>query len=116
MATIHPDAVLALKPHLHSLKVLATSNPKLARAFLKTAPASFIRAICETAYNILKGNVNLSSAEHAKFKKKRKILRQIGDKNLYSTVQLRKTVKQRGAGISKDLAQLIIQKAFPNEL
>lgn len=59
------------------LHILSCAKPSLRKKILKSANTKLISSIVECVYNILAGNVNISSKEKKKLLKHKKILRNI---------------------------------------
>ena len=52
-----------------NLLLLLTKNAKLREAILEHADAELIRALCECAHNILRGNVKMTPREKTRLRK-----------------------------------------------
>ena len=62
--------------------LIKTKNAKLREAILEHADAELIRALCECAHNILRGNVKMTPREKTRLRKYQTKLRLIARKNV----------------------------------
>ena len=62
--------------------LIKTKNAKLRKAILEHADAELIRALCECAHNILRGNVQMTPREKTRLRKYQTKLRLIARKNV----------------------------------
>ena len=91
----------------HVLRTLAFSKPQLRKAILKAADSSIINSICECCYNVLKGNVPLSTRQKASLQRFKKVLRNLTQRG--HTIQRKKRilVQHGGAFLPALLAPII---------
>ena len=75
--------------------LIKTKNAKLRKAILEHADAELIRALCECAHNILRGNVQMTPREKTRLRKYQTKLRLIARKNV-SVKQKRRHLQQTG--------------------
>ena len=83
-----------VKKHLPLLKMLCHANHNVAKAVMKTAPQDVLKAVCECAVNVLKGNVPLTSGQKNALRKHKKGLRELVQKK--TTQKRRKQIIQKG--------------------
>ena len=84
--------------------LIKTKNAKLREAILEHADAELIRALCECAHNILRGNVKMTPRETK--------LRLIARKNV-SVKQKRRHLQQTGGFLPALLAPLAASVVIP---
>ena len=75
--------------------LIKTKNAKLRKAILEHADPDLIRALCECAHNILRGNVQMTPREKTRLRKYQTKLRLIARKNV-SVKQKRRHLQQTG--------------------
>ena len=75
--------------------LIKTKNAKLRKAILEHADSELIRALCECAHNILRGNVKMTPREKTRLRKYQTKLRLIARKNV-SVKQKRRHLQQSG--------------------
>jgi len=80
---------------LEQLKLLQKS--KLKRHLLQKCPNSVIKAVCECALNVLKGNVPISKRQKDKLSSYKRTLRRLGDKKV-PLFKKRRILIQKGEG------------------
>ena len=85
------------KKNLPLLQYLATGKPRIVNAIVKEADPQVMKAICECAHNVLKGNVPLSKSQFSKLKRHRKHLHLLTDKKV--SQKRKKKVLQTGGFI-----------------
>ncbi len=90
-------ATAKLKKHLDLLKVLARSKPRLTRTILPNLSKEEIECICECCYNVLHGNVPLSSTQKRKLFKFKKVLHGLVDRKKKIRAK-RRILAQSGGG------------------
>ena len=83
-----------VKRNLPLLKVLCGAKPALIRAVVKGGSPELIHALCECSLNILKGNVQLSTAQKKQLSRYKQSLRVLSRKG--TSVQRRKQILQKG--------------------
>jgi len=71
-----------VKRNIDFLTVLAKCNKKQRKALLEHCDKDLILTLSEIAINVLKGIVNLTSAQKAKLRRYRKQLRALADRQL----------------------------------
>lgn len=87
-----------VKNNISLLKALAVMSPKNRKALLKTADNELILSVCECAYNLLKGNVSVSSQQKRKLACFKNILRKLVKKG-ESLKSKKKYLVQKGGGV-----------------
>ena len=92
--------------------LIKTKNAKLRKAILEHADAELIRALCECAHNILRGNVQMTPREKTRLRKYQTKLRLIARKNL-SVKQKRRHLQQTGGFLPALLAPLAASVVIP---
>jgi hypothetical protein len=80
--------------HKDMLKVLATAPNSMRRSIIKEASPGLINCISECCYNILKGNVSLTTPQKRRLAGQKHKLRQLARKG--TSVAQRKRVIQSG--------------------
>ena len=83
-----------------------TRNAKLRKAILEHADPEFIRALCECAQQILRGNVKMTSHEKSRLRKYRSKLHLLAGKHGLSVKQKRRKLQQTGGLLPALLAPL----------
>ena len=94
--------------HKNFLTVLANIPENKAQKLVHAAPVHTIRFLGDIAYNLQKGRFPLSPDQYRYFKKRQKLLKQIGDPYKYSVKQRRETLRQRGGNLSRALSKLVL--------
>ena len=92
--------------------LIKTKNAKLRKAILEHADSELIRALCECAHNILRGNVKLTPREKTRLRKYQTKLRLIARKNV-SVKQKRRHLQQTGGFLPALLAPLAASVVIP---
>ena len=92
--------------------LIKTKNAKLREAILEHADAELIRALCECAHNILRGNVKMTPREKTRLRKYQTKLRLIARKNV-SVKQKRRHLQQTGGFLPALLAPLAACVVIP---
>ena len=98
------------------LQLLARSSAKRRKALVKQATKEELAALFEICFNILRGNLPLSTHMHKKLERERQTLRTLADKKI-SLKRKKKVINQKGgflgtvASIALPLlASLILKK------
>ena len=103
-----------MKKHALCLQLLTdTRNAKLRKAILEHADPEFIRALCECAQNILRGNVKMTSHEKSRLRKYRSKLHLLAGKRGLSVKQKRRKLQQTGGFLPALLAPLAASIVIP---
>ena len=92
--------------------LIKTKNAKLRKAILEHADSELIRALCECAHNILRGNVQMTPREKTRLRKYQTKLRLIARKNV-SVKQKRRHLQQTGGFLPALLAPLAASVVIP---
>ena len=92
--------------------LIKTKNAKLRKAILEHADPELIRALCECAHNILRGNVKMTPREKTRLRKYQTKLRLIARKNV-SVKQKRRHLQQTGGFLPALLAPLAASVVIP---
>ena len=92
--------------------LIKTKNAKLRKAILEHADSDLIRALCECAHNILRGNVKMTPREKTRLRKYQTKLRLIARKNV-SVKQKRRHLQQTGGFLPALLAPLAASVVIP---
>lgn len=87
-----------VKANINLLRALACMSPKHRTAVLKTADKSLILSVCECAYNLLKGNVCVSSNKKRKLAQYKNLLRKLVKRG-ESVKTKKKYLIQKGGGV-----------------
>ena len=93
--------------------LIKTKNAKLRKAILEHADPELIRALCECAHNILRGNVHMSQQENERLGKYRSTLRLLASKRGLSVKQKRRKLQQTGGFLPALLAPLAASVVIP---
>ena len=91
--------------------LIKTKNAKLRKAILEHADPELIRALCECAHNILRGNVKMTPREKTRLRKYQTKLRLIARKNV-SVKQKRRHLQQTGGFLPALLAPLAASASY----
>lgn len=86
---------MSAKQHIEHLRLLARSKKKV--SLLRKCPNTFIKALCECALNILKGNVPLSKRQKSRLSPYKKVVRELGKRSL-PLYKKRRLLIQKGEG------------------
>lgn len=81
------------------LRALASMNPKQRKAVLKVADKDLILSVCECAYNLLKGNVTVSSKRKRKLAQYKNLLRKLVRKGESFKVKKKFLIQKGGGGV-----------------
>lgn len=92
--------------HAKVLQVLSDAKPALRTAILQAADSSLVNSICECCYNVLKGNVPLSTPQKTRLSRYKKVIRNLSAKG-HSTKQKKQILVQHGGFLPALLAPLI---------
>ena len=92
--------------------LIKTKNAKLRKAILEHADSELIRALCECAHNILRGNVKMTPREKTRLRKYQTKLRLIARKNV-SVKQKRRHLQHTGGFLPALLAPLAASVVIP---
>ena len=92
--------------------LIKTKNAKLRKAILEHADPELIRALCECAHNILRGNVQMTPQEKERLRKYQTKLRLLARKNV-SVKQKRRHLQQTGGFLPALLAPLAASVVTP---
>lgn len=96
------------KRQLPLLQLLAASKPKTRKKILKAANFELVTAIVECVYNVIVGNVAVSSKRCAKLKTYKKILRRIQSTKENDWLKKKKIIVQSGGSFLPLLLQPVI--------
>ena len=78
-----------LKNHLPLLQYMSRGKPGIVKALIRESGPDLVKAICECAYNTLKGNVPLTPAQYRKLRRYKKHLRTLADRKKSQKVKKR---------------------------
>ena len=92
---INPRTVKMSKKHFPLLQYLASGKPRIVRAIIKEADPEVMKAICECAHNVLKGNVPMNKSQFTKLKRYRSHLHTLANKKV-SQKRKKKTLQTGG--------------------
>ena len=96
MVSVVPTA-MAYSDCVETAKLLTRLTPAERKALLKSLDAKRVRAICECAYNLLRGNISPDKCKLQKLRKYKTALRRLAKRG-ESWVKKRKYLVQRGSG------------------
>lgn len=100
-----------VKRQAHILATLSKAHPSVCNLILKNADKDLLKCLSECAYNILKGNVDLSPSEKTKLTKYKQKLRQVADKK--TSLKKKHRLIQVGGFIPALLAPLLTSIIAP---
>ena len=89
-----------------------TKHTRLRKAILEYADADLISALCEIAYNTLRGTVRLTPREKVRLRKYKDKLRMIANRRL-SLCGRRREIQQNGGGFLPTLLAPLATTVFP---
>ena len=87
------------------LKVLGSAKPPAVKALIKSASPELVRTLCECCHNVLKGNVNITSAQKRRLRRHKTSLRTLTRKKL--SLKRRKQILQKGGFIGALLSPIL---------
>lgn len=87
-----------VKNNINVLRALALMKPLHRKAVLKVADKDLIHSVCECAYNLLKGNVSISSKRKRKLAQYKSELRKLVKKGESFKIK-KKYLIQKGGGV-----------------
>ena len=93
--------------------LIKTKNAKLRKAILEHADPELIRALCECAHNILRGNVQMTPREMERLRKYRSKLHLLASKRGLSVKQKHRKLQQTGGFLPALLAPLTASVVIP---
>ena len=95
--------------------LIKTKNAKLRKAILEYADPELIRALCECAHNILRGNVKMTPQEKERLRKYRSklLLLALASKRGLSVKQKRRKLQHTGGFLPALLAPLAASVVIP---
>lgn len=97
-----------LKKSLPLLEAMSSiRDPRKRAAFLKLFEANLQRAIREVCFNLLNGNVNLTTEEKKRLQRFKKVLRALADSKTKKR-KFNKIVSQTGRGFLPAIIPLVI--------
>lgn len=79
------------------LKMLCCAKPAIVKGVIKTANPDLLKSIRECSYNVLKGNVPLSTAQKSRLCRHKQSLRALAKKG--TSVKRQKQILQKGGFI-----------------
>ena len=89
------------------LKALYYATPQKRQDILSYGSPDFIQTLCESALNILKGNVPLFQSQFNKLKKQKKIIRLLADKRTGLKRKRQTLMKQSGGFLLPMLSTVV---------
>lgn len=89
------------------LKLLAKAKGKQRQAIINASDSSLVKAVCECAYNLLKGNIKVSTEVKRKLNSKKKHLRDLAAKNV--SLKRKREIIQRGGNLLAVLLPPVIE-------
>lgn len=87
-----------VKKNVNLLRALSLMTPKQRKSVLKSADKELIQSVCECAYNLLLGNVNIKPQLKRKLSKYKTILRKLVKKG-ESFKNKKRFIVQQGGGV-----------------
>ena len=94
-----------LRRHAPTLGYLANCDKHTAKSIITNAKPQLLHCISDVCYNVLKGNVPLSSKEKHKLQKYKSGMRKIADRK--TTLKARKVLIQKGGFLGALLTPLL---------
>jgi len=86
-----------IKRNAPLLRALYHATPQKRKDILSHCSPDFLKALCEIALNILKGNIKLSPSQYRSLKKQKKVIRLLADKKS-GLKRKRLALKSQGGG------------------
>ena len=86
-----------MQRNLVLLEMLYKASPNVWRVIVGNASADFIKALCEVALNVIKGNIPLTTKQYKQLKKKKSVVRLVADKKV-NLLKKKQTINQTGGG------------------
>lgn len=99
----------AIKKNMNLLRALSLMTPKQRRSVLKAADKDLIQSVCECAYNLLLGNINITPQLKRKLSKYKAVLRRIVKKGEKFKSKKRYIIQQGGGVILPLLISAVLQ-------
>lgn len=94
-----------LKRNAHILNALAHSKPSVRNAILRSRNHDLTHCIGECAFNLLRGNIPLTSSQKAKLTRYKQQLRQVANRRV--SLQNKNKIIQKGGFLPALLAPLL---------
>ena len=88
-----------IKKHGSMVMAMMQATPQTRKKLVKDSPSEVIRCVSECCYNVLKGNVHLSSAQKKKLYPSRQHLRRLASKSI-SVKKKKQILNQKGGFLS----------------
>lgn len=98
-----------IKKNINLLRALSLMTPKQRRNVLKTADKDLIQSVCECAYNLLLGNINIAPQVKQKLSKYKSVLRKLIKKGESFKTKKRYIVQQGGGVVLPLLLSAVLQ-------
>ena len=107
----HVNMSTRVKRQANILKALATAHPHVCHVILKGADKDLLKCLSECAYNILQGNVTLTSAQKARLTKYKQKLRKVANRK--TSLKEKQKLVQTGGFLPALLAPLLTSVIAP---
>ena len=95
-----------LKKHSPLLKALASTTPSITKATIRAGDKDLINTLCECGYNVLKGNVSLTTSQKKRLNRHKHTLRTL-TKSKGKSLKRKKALLQKGGFLGALLAPII---------
>ena len=95
-----------LRKHSPLLKALASTTPGVTKAIIRAGDKDLINTLCECGYNVLKGNVPLTSPQKKRLNRHKNTLRTL-TKGKSKSLKKKKVLLQKGGFLGALLAPII---------
>lgn len=94
-----------LRKNAGALRALSKAPNSIKKSIISSAPKDLIDTICECAYNLLKGNVSLTSDQYNKLKRYRTQLRELNRGK--TSLKRKRSLLQQGGFLGAILARVV---------
>ena len=93
------------KKHAHVLRALMTTSPAVTKAIIRSSDRDLVNTLCECCFNVLKGNVQLTSSQKKKLQRHKNTLRQLSNKK--HSLKRKRHLLQKGGFLGALLGPVI---------
>jgi hypothetical protein len=90
----------------HNTQVLKSADPNLRKAIIANCNQEILKSICDSALNVLRGNIPLSACRKRKLRTYQDRIRKVADKSVYLSA-MRKVINQRGGLLLQLLSAIL---------
>ena len=97
-----------LKRNLKAMKSLLKADPAKRKQILKEGTNELITCLVDSAINVLKGNVPLTSCQYKALKRRKKLIRALADPKTGVHLKRGLLIKQKGSGFFLPLLAAVL--------